>query len=26
VLYGVSHMPETNQLSQVQEFFASRRT
>ena len=26
VLYGVSHMPETNQLSQVQRFFASRRT
>jgi ATP-dependent DNA helicase DinG len=26
VLYGVSHMPETHQLSQVQEFFASRRT
>ena len=26
VLFGVSHMPETNQLSQVQEFFASRRT
>jgi len=24
VLYGVAHMPETNQLSRVQEFFASR--
>jgi hypothetical protein len=23
-LYGVAHMPETNQLSRVQEFFASR--
>ncbi|MFZ9866587.1 MAG: ATP-dependent DNA helicase [Ilumatobacteraceae bacterium] len=25
VLYGVAHMPETNDLRQVQEFFASRR-
>jgi ATP-dependent DNA helicase DinG len=25
VLYGVAHMPETNDLRRVQEFFASRR-